>query len=195
MNTTTYEDNKIAALDLDAIKSKLMHRKSGERWSPARADAVECEYRRFLYLMKIFPGELTAPDVDVDTFWHYHILDTMKYAADCDLIFGYFLHHFPYIGMRGAEDSAAHQRAGERMRELYDQVFGARCERDALQHAFCGATSGVAFCGATTATAFCGATGHLAGPAAPPQTAVCGSTIAGAAPAAMQTRPQLATAA
>lgn len=114
----------IFGLDLDPIKVKLMHAESGEGWSREYADAVEFEYRRFLYLMKKFPHEHTAPMFDVDIFWHYHILDTMKYAVDCDAIFGYFLHHFPYVGLRGEEDLAAHHRVGERMGELYEQTFG-----------------------------------------------------------------------
>ena len=114
----------IAALDLEPIKVKLMHEESGEGWSLERANAVEFEYRRFLVLMKKFPNEQTAPLVDVDTFWHYHILDTMKYAADCDAVFGHFLHHFPYIGLRGEDDEAAHLRVGARMQELYEETFG-----------------------------------------------------------------------
>ena len=114
----------IADLNLDAIKVKLMHRESGEGWSLEKANAVEFEYRRFLILMKQFPQEETAPLMDVDTFWHYHILDTLKYAADCEQVFGYFLHHFPYIGLRGEDDEAAHQRVGERMKQLYEQTFG-----------------------------------------------------------------------
>jgi hypothetical protein len=61
---------------------------------------------------------------DVDTFWHYHILDTRKYAADCQAVFGQFLHHFPYSGLRGNEDAAAHEAACERMRVLYEETFG-----------------------------------------------------------------------
>ncbi|MDN2705099.1 MULTISPECIES: hypothetical protein [unclassified Janthinobacterium] len=114
----------IADLNLDAIKVKLMHRESGEGWSLEKANAVEFEYRRFLILMKQFPQEETAPLMDVDTFWHYHILDTLKYAADCEQVFGYFLHHFPYIGLRGEDDEAAHHRVGERMKQLYEQTFG-----------------------------------------------------------------------
>jgi hypothetical protein len=113
----------IAALDLDPIKVKLMHKESGEGWSLEKANAVEFEYRRFLLLMKKYPQEQTAPLFDVDTFWHYHILDTMKYAVDCEAVFGHFLHHFPYIGLRGEDDEAAHNRVGERMKELYEQEF------------------------------------------------------------------------
>ena len=118
------EFNFITALDLDPIKVKLMHKESGEGWSRAKVDAVAFEYRRFLCLMKRFPQEQTAPLFDVDIFWHYHILDTMKYAADCEHIFGYFLHHFPYSGLRGDDDEIAHHRIGARMQELYEATFG-----------------------------------------------------------------------
>jgi hypothetical protein len=114
----------IAALDLEPIKVKLMHEESGEGWTLERANAVEFEYRRFLFLMKKYPHEQTAPLVDVDTFWHYHILDTVKYHADCDAVFGHYLHHFPYIGLRGEHDEAAHIRVGQRMKELYEDTFG-----------------------------------------------------------------------
>ncbi|MES2757265.1 MAG: glycine-rich domain-containing protein-like [Pseudomonadota bacterium] len=114
----------IAALDLDPIKVKLMHQESGEGWSREYADAIEFEYRRFLYLMKKFPHEQAAPLFDVDIFWHYHILDTMKYAEDCHAVYGYFLHHFPYVGLRGEQDMEVHHQVGERMRELYEQTYG-----------------------------------------------------------------------
>jgi hypothetical protein len=114
----------IAALDLNPIKTKLMHKESGEGWSLQHANAIETEYRRFLYLMKAFPHVQTAPLVDVDTFWHYHILDTMKYARDCEQAFGYFLHHYPYLGMEGENGVEMQQNAGERMRALYESTFG-----------------------------------------------------------------------
>jgi hypothetical protein len=114
----------IAALDLNPIKTKLMHKESGEGWSLGYANAVETEYRRFLYLMKAFPHVQTAPRVDVDTFWHYHILDTMKYARDCQQAFGYFMHHYPYLGLEGENGVEMQQQAGERMRELYESTFG-----------------------------------------------------------------------
>jgi hypothetical protein len=115
--------NAVMQLDLEPIKMKLMHVQSGEGWSQEKADAVEKEYRRFLCLMKMYPDEDTAPLVDVDTFWHYHILDTMKYAADCERVFGYFLHHYPYVGM-GADDEQFRLDSGQRMAELYEATFG-----------------------------------------------------------------------
>ena len=112
----------VMQLDLEPIKMKLMHVASGEGWSLEKADAVEKEYRRFLCLMKIYPEEDTAPLVEVDTFWHYHILDTMKYAEDCEKVFGTFVHHFPYFGMRGEEDAKNQAMAAESMHVL--EIFG-----------------------------------------------------------------------
>ncbi|TFW31818.1 glycine-rich domain-containing protein [Massilia horti] len=114
----------INALDFEAIKEKLMDRKAGKGWPRTRAESAEREYRRFLYLVKKFPDTPLAPDADVDKFWHYHILDTKKYAADCQRIFGYFLHHFPYAGMRGEEDEAAMKRIGTSTAALYERTFG-----------------------------------------------------------------------
>lgn len=179
----------IIAVDLDPIKVKLMHKESGEGWSLEYASAVEFEYRRFLYLMKIFPREHAAPRFDVDIFWHYHILDTMKYAEDCEKVFGYFLHHFPYIGLRGSEDLATHELVGERMRELYEDTFGepfgkpfgkpfgesfgesyvrAQCVQET---AFSAATAQTAFSAAPVRTAFSAAAAQTAFSAAPVQTA------------------------
>ena len=95
----------IEELDLEPIKTKLMHVASGEGWSRTKAEAMDTEYRRFLYLMHAFPHEQVAPTVDVDTFWHYHILDTMKYAADCATVFGYFMHHYPYVELETSADA------------------------------------------------------------------------------------------
>lgn len=151
----------IERLDLSAIKKKLMHRESGENWPAERADAVEKEYKRFLYLMKTFPTESTAPSVDVDTFWHYHILDTQKYAADCEHVFGYFLHHYPYIGMEGrADDEQVHEAAASRMRDIYEATFGETYQPSA---AYCGIAppkAAAAYCGIvrppTATAAYCG---------------------------------------
>jgi hypothetical protein len=188
MNTSDFDT--IAELDLEPIKVKLMHEESGEGWSLERANAVEFEYRRFLYLMKKFPQEQTAPLQDVDTFWHYHILDTLKYATDCQAVFGYFLHHFPYIGLRGEDDEAAHHRVGERMKELYEATFNEpyiRAGRDGTP--FSGAPADgtrTAFSGAAVQTAFSGAAqgaGQIAfsgAPAAPMRTAFSGAATGSA---------------
>ncbi|MCE3606011.1 hypothetical protein LXA47_20725 [Massilia sp. P8910] len=186
----------ISELDLEPIKMKLMHVESGEGWSLEKAEAVEVEYRRFLCLMKAFPEEDISPLVEVDIFWHYHILDTMKYAKDCEQAFGYFLHHYPYVGMSGAHDDAqVLQACADRMRDLYEQVFDesygqrasawcAKAAPAALASAWCAkaapAALASAWCAkaapATLASAWCA----KAAPAAP-----ASAWCAKAAPAAL----------
>lgn len=121
----TYDSYKaIADLDLDQIKFKLMHATAGEGWSEAKAEAIDIEYRRFLYLHLRYPDDQHSPSEDVDMFWHYHILDTKKYAADCDTAFGYFLHHYPYLGLLDSSNAEAAERAAALTRQHYESTFG-----------------------------------------------------------------------
>ena len=170
MSTNT-EFSVFEALDLAPIKMKLMHVESGEGWSEQRADAAAAEYRRFLFLMKKYPEAGASPTVEVDTFWHYHILDTMKYARDCEATFGFFLHHYPYVGMGAGANDGERQRAGDRMPALYEAEFGVVVKGDA---AFCAYPSKqaaeAAFCAApgkqASDTAFCAAPSKQASDAA-----------------------------
>jgi len=144
----------IQALDLDPIKLKLMDAEEGQGWSREYVDRMELAYRRFLTLLVRFPEETIAPTKDLDKFWHGHILDTMKYAEDCENVFGFFLHHFPYFGMRGEDDAANLRAAGKNMHSLYEREFGEALPSGA---AFCSARPASAFCSARPASAFCSA--------------------------------------
>ena len=162
-NTPEQMVEAIFALDLDPIKFKLMDTKEGHGWSREKVDAVELEYRRFLALTAKYPDQVIAPNTDVDKFWHGHILDTMKYAEDCEHVFGYFLHHFPYFGMRDEEDAANLASASEVTRKLYEKEFGPAAAAEASAYcaktaAYCAKTA--AYCAATTSAkdaAYCAA--------------------------------------
>lgn len=146
----------IAAIELTPIKARLVHQELGEGWSPAHADAVEGEYRRFLQLMKSFPQAQVAPSADVDIFWHYHILDTRKYAADCERVFGYFLHHCPSDELGGEAAILLHQLTGARMAALYEATFGEpylRAGAPARTAALVPGAAKVAWCTPATPTA------------------------------------------
>ena len=116
----------IEALDLTPIKFKATRSSDddGYGWSPQYADQMELAYKRYLILHAKYPEMTLAPERDIDRFWHMHILDTRKYATDCDATFGHFLHHFPYLGLRGEGDEQALQDAFEAMQRLYAQEFG-----------------------------------------------------------------------
>lgn len=113
----------IEDLDLDPIKFKLMD-KEGEGWSPEQVKSVERWYRRFLFLAFKYPNVPLVVTRPIDTFWHHHIMDTRKYAADCQSVFGYFLHHFPYFGMRGEADARNLQEAFEATLRVIEGEYG-----------------------------------------------------------------------
>ena len=184
----------IEALDLDPIKLKLMDPEEGQGWSREYADRMELAYKRFLTLLVKYPDETIAPSKDVDKFWHGHILDTMKYAEDCERVFGYFLHHFPYFGMRGDADAADLRAAAANMHAIYEREFG---ERLSQWSAFCYAAkpaqeAASAFCyaAAEAETAFC----YAAGSRTPTATAFCYAAAPKQADAGAFTRPTLAPA-
>lgn len=113
----------IDGLDLEPIKVKLMDKEEGLGWSLEQCDNAEKHYKRFLYLCKKYPTSALVPIGDIDSFWHQHILDTKKYADDCDKVFGYFLHHFPYFGLRGEEDAAELNRAAAATSEIFEKEY------------------------------------------------------------------------
>lgn len=129
----------IEQIDLEPIKAKLIDTREGKGWTLERANRTERLYKRFLYLCHIYGRtHPIVPTPDIDEMWHQHILDTRKYSDDCERVFGYFVHHYPYFGMRGDSDAAALQDAFGRTIELYNQHFpeveepyvevsGARC--------------------------------------------------------------------
>jgi hypothetical protein len=171
----------IFALDLDPIKLKLMDKAEGHGWTRAQADQNELEYKRFLALLAKYPDQSIAPTTEVDKFWHGHILDTMKYAEDCENVFGYFLHHFPYFGMRGEQDAADLVNAFMNMQRLHEQEFG--IATPASQHtAWCAAASGEAVDAANGKTAWCAATSEEAIEASRQSAAWCAAVSGKAGP-------------
>ena len=111
-------------LDLEPIKFSLAHREEGPGWSIEKVEMLETWYRRFLYLVRLHPGKSIVPSKEIDIFWHTHILDTKKYMADSEVMFGKYFHHFPYFGMRGIEDRKNLERAFSETEELFLKYFG-----------------------------------------------------------------------
>ncbi len=138
----------VEALDLEPIKFKVTHPEGDKRWSREHAEYLAREYKRFLTLLVKYPDDTIAPTNEVDEFWHMHILDTRKYAEDCQNIFGYFLHHFPYFGMRSEEDAKDLERAGNTWHDLYAREFGDEQEgaHQIKKPAYCYAGLKAAYC-------------------------------------------------
>lgn len=92
------------ALDLESIIDLSIRSDAGPRWSIEDARTAADLYRSFLWLCWAYPDENIVPNSVIDQFWHLHILDTRRYADDCQKIFGRMLHHNPYLGLRDDQD-------------------------------------------------------------------------------------------
>jgi hypothetical protein len=100
----------VRELNLECIAFKVAF---DEGWSLEAVDRVEFYYRCFLQANLDNPTKRLAPTKEIDRFWHHHILDTQKYMEDCKTILGYYLHHFPYSGIRSDQDEIEQQRRSE----------------------------------------------------------------------------------
>ena len=115
----------IFALDFSALKAMMADEAAGGLgWPAERLDYTEMQYKRWLFLRRKYQSKELPPSEEIDKFWHYHILDTKAYHRDTQVIFGYYLHHFPYFGMRGPADKADLLHAWEETQELYEKEFG-----------------------------------------------------------------------
>lgn len=113
-------DKLLPELDLDNIVKKVA---TENNWSKDRALDVETQYRAFLKLNQMYPGVEFAPNSEIDEIWHTHILDTQKYAQDCDRLFGAILHHIPSYGDQPEEKNILNTIA-ENTQRLFKDNFG-----------------------------------------------------------------------
>jgi hypothetical protein len=111
-------------LDLRNVKMKLADADEGPGLHPDEIALMEAEYRKFLALQLLHPDAVIVPCGIVDEMWHRHILDTAAYRDDCEAIFGQFLDHFPYFGMRGEDDAQALNDAYAETLWRYRDAFG-----------------------------------------------------------------------
>ena len=134
--TTKSEQDVIAAiqaLDLEPVKLRAMDAELGEGWTREHADSIEVAYKNYLTMLVKYPdhAEEIMLSEDVDEFWHTHILQTRKYAQDCEKVFGNFLHHEPHVGEVTAADLEKRNVLAETTRQLYEREFGSARHADA----------------------------------------------------------------
>jgi hypothetical protein len=125
MSASETFDRLDEVLDLSNVRAKLADPEEGKGYAQDHLDLMEAEYRKFLAMQLAHPDAEIVPCKIVDEMWHQHILDTIAYREDCDTIFGQFLDHFPYFGMRGEEDAQALADAYGDTLEIYEEDFGA----------------------------------------------------------------------
>ena len=104
--------------DLD-LTNEVRSARAAYDWSVEEAAEAELEYRRFLWLCYLDDGPAGAIHSDADKVWHHHILNTRGYAADCDRMFGHFLHHSPTYAIPEEVRQESYQRGLERYRQEF----------------------------------------------------------------------------
>jgi hypothetical protein len=127
-----------SALDLTSVRDAMVEKHG---WSIDRADSAQVEYVHFLTLLQMKPGFMLVPWTDaegrddLDQFWHQHILDTSKYAADCKALFGRMIHHNPHV-QRGSE---LEKESVEKTRRLHSRRFDSGYYGSAADSSSCAA--------------------------------------------------------
>jgi hypothetical protein len=110
--------------NLDDVCMKLADTNEGPGYNQAHIDLMVGEYRKFLALQLAHPEAPIVPCGIVDEIWHRHILDTAAYRRDSEAIFGRFLDHYPYFGMRSAVEAEELNDAYAETLGLYRDAFG-----------------------------------------------------------------------
>jgi hypothetical protein len=114
--------NLVKSINFSMLLTKLCH-SEGEGWSNEKAREAIHKYKQWLYLKLHNPNTDIVPSKLIDEVWHYHILDTRAYAQDCQHVFGKFLHHFPYFGIRGEDDAEKLRIAFAESQQLFLNVW------------------------------------------------------------------------
>ncbi|NJN23732.1 MAG: glycine-rich domain-containing protein-like [Acaryochloridaceae cyanobacterium RL_2_7] len=129
MKTTDSKQNlmefaqRLDSIDFGPIAYKLIHTEEAQAWSYEKAKGAIAQYRQFLCLVYLYPNKQIIPSREVDDVWHTHILDTAKYREDCDLLFGDYLDHWPYLDRSNPEEQLALEDAFAETQRLWAQHF------------------------------------------------------------------------
>ena len=115
---------QLALIDFGPIAFKLMNPEEGQGWTLEQATCGIEQYRRFLFLSHLYPDRQIVPSREIDQVWHTHILDTEKYREDCESLFGQFIDHWPYFGMKDEAERQSLEQAFAQTQVLLDQHFG-----------------------------------------------------------------------
>lgn len=113
----------VSKWDFSLTKQKLQE-SDYAGWTEERTEKAEENYKRYLSVTKALDGYQLVPNGDIDRFWHEHILDTRRYVQDCAELFGGFLHHYPYFGMRGETDNQFWLSVSSESTNLWKDLFG-----------------------------------------------------------------------
>jgi len=109
----------VSSLDFKQMNNKLV---DFYGWAKEDVSLMNDYYKKWLALHVCYPDLAIAPSIKLDEYWHMHILDTQKYMEDCQLVFGKYLHHYPYFGLEGDKENL--DSGFELTKKLFQHHFG-----------------------------------------------------------------------
>jgi hypothetical protein len=115
---------KLNSLDFAPLAYNLMIPEERPGMSLAQAVAAIKIYKGFLFLCQANQGKAISPSRHVDHVWHVHILDTELYTLQTAILFGHYLHHFPFFGNRSDADRRQLLEAAEFTKAEALRFFG-----------------------------------------------------------------------
>lgn len=115
--------DRLNKITFGCIAYKLINPEEGDAWTLEQARQAIEKYRLFLILNYLYPDRIIVPSREIDKVWHCHILDTRKYFSDCDTLFGEYMEHFPYYGIRDESDRQALEDSFYETQELWEHHF------------------------------------------------------------------------
>jgi hypothetical protein len=114
-------------IDLKSISFDRVIQKLAEQpfWSLQHAKTACQQYQRFLFLIKKYGKNYRlSPSKEIDAFWHQHVLCTKQYHHDCQIIFGKYLHHYPFLKKESRKILSKGPHPFEITQKIYCQEFG-----------------------------------------------------------------------
>lgn len=118
--------NEPLSFNIDKLILKEVMERVIKQHPDINAPNLEREYRRFLCLafMSLQSEQpfMCRPPPLIDEVWHQHILFTRKYAEDCHMIGGTFLHHYPETSYNILNEQEKYDSA-IKLLEIYKRCF------------------------------------------------------------------------
>ncbi len=111
------------AVDLTLPVNYLVSREGMDR---VEAERTAVEYRRYLAINAMFPGQKFPISTPVDRIWHTHLLFTVPYHDMSTQLFGGYFHHLPTTSEN--ERKALEPQYFEGTLARYEELFGTPSE-------------------------------------------------------------------
>jgi hypothetical protein len=116
--------DKVNSIDMSQIAYTLLNQEETQSWGFEKVQEQISLYLKFLILVALFPKASLVPTKETDKVWHTHILSTVKYTADCQIIFGAYLHHTPTIPFYTESENVELQNNFDKTCQLFNDFFG-----------------------------------------------------------------------